>query len=209
MSAETNRRIENLIRYGVIAEVDCAARRVRVQSGEILTDWLPWCAFRAGTTKIWSPVTVGEQCVIFAPSGELSTGFVLAGIYCLEFDTPSNSPDKHVIEFADGAKIEYNQASSALKISGIHTALVQASTSVTLETPVVKCTKNLEVAENVLIGGNLAMSGSAGGGNAEIKGNVKVQGNVKSQADIVAGSVSLKNHTHTGDSGGTTGKPNG
>ncbi|KGQ36687.1 hypothetical protein JP36_09005 [Gallibacterium genomosp. 1] len=42
MSAENNRKIENLIRYGVIAEVDCAARRARVQSGEILTDWLPW-----------------------------------------------------------------------------------------------------------------------------------------------------------------------
>lgn len=209
MSAENNRRIENLIRYGVIAEVDYAARRCRVQSGEILTDWLPWCALRAGTTKIWSPVTVGEQGVIFAPSGELSTGFVLAGIYCLEFDTPSNSPDEHVIEFADGAKIEYHQASSALKISGISTALVQASTSITLDTPLVKCTQHLEVAQNVLIGGNLAMSGTAGGGNAEIKGNVKVQGNVKSQADIVAGSVSLKNHTHTGDSGGTTGKPNG
>ncbi|MEH8027353.1 phage baseplate assembly protein V [Gallibacterium anatis] len=209
MSAENNRRIENLIRYGVIAEVDCAARRARVQSGEILTDWLPWCAFRAGTTKIWSPVTVGEQCVILAPSGELSTGFILSGIYRLEFDTPSNSPDEHVIEFADGARIEYNQASSALKISGINTALVQASTSITLETPVVKCTQNLEVAQNVLIGGNLAMSGSAGGGNAEIKGNVSVQGSVKSQTDVVAGSVSLKNHTHSGDSGGTTGQPNG
>ncbi|MFQ1047121.1 phage baseplate assembly protein V [Avibacterium paragallinarum] len=209
MSAETNRRIENLIRYGVIAEVDCAARRVRVQSGEILTDWLPWCALRAGTTKIWSPVTVGEQCVIFAPSGELSTGFVLAGIYCLEFDTPSNSPDEHVIEFADGAKIEYNQASSTLKISGVTTVIVQASSSITLETPLVKCTQDLEVAKNVTIGGNLSMNGSGGSGNAEIKGNVKVQGNVKSQADVVAGSVSLKNHTHTGDSGGTTGKPNG
>ncbi|MFZ7197779.1 phage baseplate assembly protein V [Avibacterium avium] len=62
MSAENNRKIENLIRYGVVAEVDCAARRARVQSGEILTDWLPWCAFRAGTTKIWSPVTVGDPC---------------------------------------------------------------------------------------------------------------------------------------------------
>ncbi|MFZ7197769.1 phage baseplate assembly protein V [Avibacterium avium] len=75
-------------------------------------------------------IEYGEQCVILAPSGELSTGFILSGIYRLEFDTPSNSPDEHVIEFADGARIEYNQASSALKISGINTALVQASTSI-------------------------------------------------------------------------------
>lgn len=209
MSAENNRRIENLIRYGVVAEVNYQTRRVRVKSGEILTDWLPWCAFRAGTTKIWSPITVGEQCVIFAPSGELTTGFILSGIYSLEFDTPSNNPDEHIIEFADGAKITYNQANSSLKITGICTALVQANASVTLETPLVKCTENVEVAKNISIGGNLSMTGSSGEGNMEIKGRVNVQGDVNAKGDITAGNTSLKNHTHTGDSGGTTGKPNG
>ncbi|WMR36092.1 phage baseplate assembly protein V, partial [Metapseudomonas otitidis] len=36
------RLLENLIRLGTIAEVDHAAARVRVQSGQLLTGWLPW-----------------------------------------------------------------------------------------------------------------------------------------------------------------------
>lgn len=184
MSAEHNRRIENIVRFGVIAEVDHAARRAKAKSGNILTDWLPWCAFRAGTTKIWSPVTVGEQCLILAPSGELTTAAILPGFYTLDFDTPSHSPDDHVIVFADGAKIDYNQATSALKITGISTAFIQAETSVTLDTPTVKCTQNLQVA-----------------------GNIQAQGNIQSAADVSASGISLTSHTHSGDSGGQTGTP--
>lgn len=182
MSADNNRRIENLIRYGVIAEVNHQKRRARVQTGEILTDWLPWCAMRAGTTKIWSPITVGEQCVIFSPSAELHTGFILVGIYTVEFDTPSHSPDEHVIEFADGAKIEYNQNTSSLKITGISTALVEASTSVTLQTPTVNCTNDLNVANNVSVGGTVTSGG-----------------------DMLAGGISQQHHKHPG--GVITGEP--
>lgn len=45
-------------------------------------------------------------------------------------------------------------------------------------------------------------SGGAGGASAEITGAVKVTG-----GDITSDGISLKNHTHPGDSGGTTGKP--
>ncbi len=42
----------------------------------------------------------------------------------------------------------------------------------------------------------------------DIAGAVNIQGNVTvSSGDVVADGISLKNHTHKGDSGGTTGKP--
>ena len=50
MSAELTRRIDNLIRFGIIAEVDHATARARVKSGQILTDFLPLVTLRAGTT---------------------------------------------------------------------------------------------------------------------------------------------------------------
>ena len=37
MSAEINRRLDNIIRFGTIAEVDYATARARVKSGQILT----------------------------------------------------------------------------------------------------------------------------------------------------------------------------
>lgn len=50
-------------------------------------------------------------------------------------------------------------------------------------------------------------------GSIEIKGNITHTGNqtssgtITGQTDVIAGGVSGKNHTHTGDSGGKTGKP--
>lgn len=175
MTAELHRRLENVIRFGTIAEVDFANAKAKVQSGGILTDWLTWVNMRAGKTRTWSPPTVGEQCIVLAASGELTTATVLYGIYTQAHNQPSQNPDEHVIEFADGAKIIYDQKSHALKVIGIATAHIQASSQVILETPLVKCTQNLSVG-----------------------GNVQVAGTVKSTGDQIAGSISQINHIHGG-----------
>ncbi|MDR1165750.1 MAG: phage baseplate assembly protein V [Deltaproteobacteria bacterium] len=44
-------------------------------------------------------------------------------------------------------------------------------------------------------------------GDVKIIGNLTVTGSVSATGDITAGGISLVNHTHPGDSGGTTGKP--
>ncbi len=41
-----------------------------------------------------------------------------------------------------------------------------------------------------------------------IKGNITITGSVEVSTDVTAAGVSLMNHTHTGDSGGTTSSPN-
>ncbi|SMB82401.1 phage baseplate assembly protein V [Pasteurella testudinis DSM 23072] len=110
-------------RFGLIAEVDHTLARVKVRSGTILTDWLPFAAMRAGTTKTWSPPTVGEQCLIISLSGELTTALVIIGIYTAG-NAPSQSPNEHVIEFADGARFVYNQASSTLTIIGVKNLVI-------------------------------------------------------------------------------------
>lgn len=207
MTADNNRRIENIIRFGVIAELDLENCKARVKSGQILTDFLPFLTLRTGTTRTWSPPTVNEQCVILAMSGDLTTAVILTGLYTQ--NSPSDSEDEHVITFADGATIKYNQSSSALTVTGINTAQVTASTSVTAETPKVICTQDLEVGGNVLIKGNAKINGGvSANGNMKSKGSITAQQNIESKADVVASGISLTNHTHAGDSGGTTGTPN-
>lgn len=41
----------------------------------------------------------------------------------------------------------------------------------------------------------------------EIKGNITLTGNITQAGDTIANGISLTQHTHTGDSGGSTGKP--
>ncbi|MGX2968012.1 phage baseplate assembly protein V [Ursidibacter sp. B-7004-1] len=140
---ELLRRLDNLLRLGTIAEVDYAKALVKVQSGNILTDWLPWVTFRAGTTQSWSPPTTGEQCLVLAVSGELTTAVVLVGLYTQ--NAPSQSPDEHCIKFADGMELKYNQASGHLTVKNCKTANIQATSSITADTPSFTCTGNVVI----------------------------------------------------------------
>ena len=178
MSADNNRRIESIIRFGLIAEVDYAQAKARVKCGEILTDFIPFITMRSGTTKTWSPPTQGEQCVILAASGELTTACIITGLYTQ--NSPSHSADEHVIEFADGAKITYNQSSGALVVTGIKTASITAANQIDIDCPTIN-----------------------------INGNMNIDGKVTSTGDMIAGGISQMKHKHKDVSKGKdkTGEP--
>lgn len=203
--AEISRRIENMIRIGTIFDVDLIARRVRVKSGGVDTGWLKWRSGRAGATREWNPPTIGEQVMILSPSGEISGGIVIPSIYSDEHDAPSSSPDMHVTDYPDGAQISYNHATGALLAVGIRTALVQASESVTAETPLVHCTGDVTIAGSLTVDGLLTyksgMSGSDSGGaaSASISGDVVIDG------DVIINGVHVFGHSHQDPQGGNVG----
>lgn len=199
------RTLRNMIRTGVIVETDLDAGRCRVQTGGNITDWLQWLTQRAGRSRTWWAPSVGEQVLILAVGGELDTAFVLPGIFCDDHPAPSASADALHIAFPDGAVIEYEPATSALTVSGIRTAditasesltatvpvvLVKASSRITLDTPEVVCTNKLitgtlEVQKGGTMSGDISHSGGALSSNGKV----------------------LHTHQHPGDSGGTTGAP--
>lgn len=113
--AELLRLLHNLIRTGTVAEVDHEAARVRVQAGGNLTTWLPWLEARAGSTRTWSPPTVGEQVMVLSPDGDLAGGIVLTGIYQEAHPAPSSSPAKWQAVMPDGAVLEYDHQASHLR----------------------------------------------------------------------------------------------
>ncbi|WP_001094752.1 phage baseplate assembly protein V, partial [Escherichia coli] len=197
---ELARAIRNLIRSGVVTEVDTVQGLCRVQSGGIQTTWLNWLTTRAGRSRTWWAPSVGEQVLLLAIGGELDTAFVLPGIFSDDNPAPSASADAWQVVFPDGAVIEYEPETSALTVSGIKTAdvtasgsitatvplvLVKASTSITLDTPEVICTNKLTTATlEVQKGGTM-------------KGNIEHTGGSLSSNDKV-----LHTHKHPGDSGG-------
>lgn len=69
MSAELMRLLSNIIRTGIISEVDEKSWRVRVRSGELETGWLRWNTTRAGAFNVWLPPSPGEQVVIACIGG--------------------------------------------------------------------------------------------------------------------------------------------
>ncbi len=108
------RRLENLIRLGAIAAVDHQAARCTVKSGGLSIPNLPWLALRAGDSSDWDPPTVGEQCILIAPSGEPAQGIVLVGLYSQQRPAPSNSATVRRRKYPDGAVIDYDHATHTL-----------------------------------------------------------------------------------------------
>lgn len=199
--ADLARRVANMIRTGRVADVDHAGPRVRVQSGDLLTEWLPWQTRRAGNTRTWDPPTIGEQVMILSPSGEPAAGMVIPALYCQDHPAPDASPDTHVIEFPDGARIAYDHANSALDITAVATVRIVAAESVTLDTPYTHITGRLEIDDVITY--HSGMVGEGGGGNA-----ISITGDfVHEQGILSSNGIVLHTHTHPGDSGGTTGGP--
>jgi len=114
--SELARRLENLLRLGTIAQLDEAAARVRVQSGDLLTGWVPWLTRRAGPDSDWWAPEPGEQVLLLCPSGEPALGVALPAIYQTAHPAPGNVKTKRVVEFADGMKITYDRAAMKLTI---------------------------------------------------------------------------------------------
>ncbi|TDL95680.1 phage baseplate assembly protein V [Stutzerimonas stutzeri ATCC 17588 = LMG 11199] len=147
------RRLENLIRLGTIAAVDHAAARCTVSTGGLSVPNLPWLALRAGSSSDWDPPTVGEQCILVAPSGEPALGVALVGLYSQQRPAPSNSATVRRRKYPDGAVIDYDHASHTLS------ATLPAGGKVQLTAPGgvfilgdVDITGTLKASEDVLAG---------------------------------------------------------
>lgn len=135
--AELFRRLDNMIRHGTIAAVDHGdpaqgkPPRCRVQTGKILTGWIPFYTRRAGSTNDWDPVSDGEQCTVFSPSGDLAQGVALVGLYSDANPATSNDPAVHRVEWANGDYVEHNAETGAysLKVAG-HVNIEAASLTI-------------------------------------------------------------------------------
>lgn len=133
---ELARLLQNLIRLGTVTAVrHSTPSAVRIKTGELETNWIPFLTLRAGDVKTWCPPSLGEQVVLLSPGGELTNAVALTGLYADHMAEPSNSGAVHTITYPDGAEIKYDHGSSALSINGISTLSINASESITINVP--------------------------------------------------------------------------
>lgn len=164
--AELARLIENLIRFGTVAEVQVKPPRVRVKSGDITTAWRPWLNLRAGADREWDPPTVGEQVVLFSPSGNLAQGVALTGLFSDQIPANGDREGLHRRTYRDGAVIEYDSIAKHLRATLPGTAEVIAEGDIDV-------TSNANISAVAL--GDINLNS---GGNIQIvaAGNVAITG---------------------------------
>jgi phage baseplate assembly protein V len=174
--AALSRLLENLIRFGVIAAVQMKPPRVQVKTGTLTTAWLPWLALRAGSDREWDPPTIGEQVILFSPSGQLANGIILTGVFSDHIPANGNRAGLHRRTYVDGTVIEYDSVAHHLNAT-----LVDGGTT------------------NLISRGGINLVGDiTHQGDYTQTGNQTVTGRVDVSIDVVAAGVSLVKHPHTG-----------
>ncbi|WP_140918809.1 phage baseplate assembly protein V [Limnobaculum xujianqingii] len=185
---ELLRLLCNLIRTGIVTEVNPDKYLARVKTGGNDTDWIRWRADRAGDAVTWWAPSVGEQVILLAPEGELSKAFIIGSLYSNELQPPDFNSGTQVTQHPDGARYEYNPESSSMLISGVKnititssdsvtvntsTATIKASGSITFDTPKVICTNHLSTATlSIEQGGTMTGNINHSGGNFKSNGVV-------------------------------------
>ncbi len=179
----------DLVNFGAITEVDLERGLIRVEAGDVQSDWIRWSSGRAGATRIWSPPTVGEQVALIAPGGDLAGAFAIGGFHSDDFP-PAGDSSRELIMFQDGAVIAYDPEEHVLE------AQLPDGATVT-----------------IVATGGITLDATEGGltikGDVSIEGEVHATGDIGSNGDVVAGTVSLQEHVHTGvaTGGGLSGAP--
>lgn len=169
--AELERRLWNLLRLGTIAEADYAVARVRVQSGDLLTGWIPWLTRRASSDIDWWAPELDEQVLLLSPCGDPAQAVAMPALYQSAYPAPEQSPDKQRIVFKDGTAVSYDRAAKILTIEcagdiSISTAgkcdvecqgtiTVESSQSINVQAPTISVTGNVSVEGNISASGSV------------------------------------------------------
>ena len=217
-SADLNdiyRLLQSIVRIGKVTMIDAATTPpcVRVESGSLHTDWIPWTTSRAAGVSHWRPPIVGEDVLLLAIGGDTGNARVIGSLYTEDNPPPERSLDKTVTVYPDGARIEYDHASSTLTATlpgqAIVTAVgavtveakgsveVSSSTSITAKAPLIDA--KAEVSASVkapVIAATADTSITLKAPAITLDGQVTVTEGVTSLLDVIAGGISLMTHHH-------------
>lgn len=113
---ELERRLDNIIRPGVIKEVHPGGKLVRVKAGRNTTPWIKWLAPAAGAVREYRCPTVGEQVALLNyGGGDNSTqSWALCGVWSDQFQSPSGNPDHHLIDWGGGMLLLIDRAAQTV-----------------------------------------------------------------------------------------------
>lgn len=167
MSADNNRRLENIVRFGTIKTINPSKPipRVIVILGDIETPEIRCLNIRSGEDANWDMPSVNEECVVISPCGDIGpTSFVMCGFYNEDHPAPSDNLNQKLRMFSDGCVIAYDVSTHHLD------AILPSGGSA-------------RIVANVEIDGALHVTKGITAGE-----------NISTPADVVAGEISLKKH---------------
>lgn len=229
---DTSTSFPSLIKLGEISSIDPSKGTARVvfdDEDSIVSYDLPVLQRNSLKNHDYAMPDVGEDAIVLFFGEGQEDGVILGSIYADEVTPPESTGNRRTVVFEDGTRVCYDRSEHTLTVTiegteivfnrqdgsitvpnavtiNCTTATVNASASVTLDTPKTDITGVLNVAGLITGSGGLAVSGGSGAA-VTVSGNMNLQGRIDASNDVTAGGISLMGHTHTeqGDSAETSG----
>lgn len=98
------RALQMLLRMGTVYEVDCESvpPKARIESGELITDFLPFPCDMGHNFRRWRAARVGAQVLFACPSGDTRQGVIVKFYNTTDHPQPETDPAVDLVEFDDG-----------------------------------------------------------------------------------------------------------
>jgi phage baseplate assembly protein V len=193
-SAEHDRMIAAMLMPCAVVGVDLAAAMVRVSNGEWTSAWVRWHSLAAGKARHWRAPSLGEQGVLFNPSGQAGMGTFIPGLYGNAGAQPDNRDHVETWRFDDGGSLVYDWEAKTYTItlpSGQVITKVGTTESVTTDDSVTVTTVNIRLVADVEIQGALHVTG-----NVDFDSTLHAVGNITSDGQILDAGGNSNHHTH-------------
>lgn len=159
------RALQMLLRMGTVYEVDheSVPPKARIESGELITDFLPFPCDMGHNFRRWRAARVGAQVLFACPSGDTRQGVIVKFYNTTDHPQPETDPAVDLVEFDDGTILRKD--GEELRIDSAVPVYIKAEL-ITLDTPLVHCTGDVQV------DGTMTANEDAIGGGVSLKTHV-------------------------------------
>lgn len=215
-------------KIGEVSSIDparCTARVIFDDENSMVSYDLPIMQRNSLGNRDYQMPDIGEDVLCLFRSDGFEDGVIIGSFYAGDVEPPETTADRRTVVFKDGTRICYDRAAHTLTVTiagteivfdqqkgsitvpdsvtvNCTTATVNASSSVTINSPDTTCTGNLTVAGLITGQGGFTVTG---GGGVVANCNIQLNGSMSATGDVVASDISLNSHTHTAPHGETTG----
>ena len=194
--SEHDRMIAGMVKTCYVVALDLTVRPpvCRVSDGEWVSAWVRWHSQAAGKARHWRVPSMGEQGTLLSPSGDVSQGTFVPGLYGDAGPAPDDRDHVERWLFDDGGSLTYDWEAKSYSID-----LPSGSVDIKVGSSSTTVTDN----EVLVKSGHITLDGpSLLKGDVLIDGDVLINGGLHATADIsTAGALidvagNSNHHTH-------------
>ena len=111
--SELKRRLNNIVKVGVVSETDPEKAKVRIKVGDLHSDWRPWTS---GSKHRWDMPEVGDSVVMISPNGETEKSIIIPSLYNDQNLPPSSDSNTICWKLPEGKTFVISVGSSKIEM---------------------------------------------------------------------------------------------